>query len=94
MAYYVYMMSNTHRTTLYTGATADIAGRVEQHRAGVKPSFTEHYQLYDLVYVEVHEELEAARDREYRVKRWSRARKNRLVETINPDWRDLSGDWI
>ena len=94
MAYYVYMMSNKHRTTLYTRVTANLAWRVEQHRAGIKPSFTERYQLFDLVYVEVHDELHAARDREYRVKRWHRVRKNKLVESINPDWRDLSNEWL
>ena len=94
MPYYVYMMSNAHRTSLYTGVTADLGRRVEQHRAAVKPSFTERNQLYDLVYAEMHDELEAARDREYRLKRWARARKNKLVESLNPDWRDLSGEWL
>ena len=94
MPYFVYMMSNKHWTTLYTGSTANLAARVEQHRAGIKPSFTERYQLYDLVYAEVHDELNAAQDREFRVKRWRRARKEKLVESINPDWRDLSDEWL
>ena len=73
MAYCVYILCNKPRGTLYVGSTADLPLRLWQHRSGAKRnSFTARYNLNCLVYVEAHDDMEPARVREYRIKRWRR----------------------
>jgi putative endonuclease len=45
-----------------------------------------------LVYFELHATMEAAIVREKQMKEWQRAWKIRLIESVNPDWRDLSDE--
>ncbi len=78
---------------LYIGVTSNLEGRVRQHRERSTPGFTRDYVVVQLVYFE---ELEDARDaigREKQLKGWVRRKKIALIESINPDWRDLSLDW-
>ncbi len=63
---------------------------IEAHRSGAVEGFTKEYGLHTLVYVETHEEMYEAIQREKRLKKWNRAWKIRLIEEMNPEWKDLS----
>jgi putative endonuclease len=88
----VYILARASHSTLYTGVTSDLPGRVWQHRQGLVRGFTQQYGIKRLVWFERHEAMEAAILREKRIKRWSRARKYDLIHEINPTWRDLAED--
>ena len=90
MEYYVYMMSNTHRNVLYTGITNDLVRRVYEHRNHLdKGSYTDRYNAERLVYYESTPDVRAAIEREKQIKGWNRKRKDKLVESKNPNWDDL-----
>jgi putative endonuclease len=88
--YYVYILSNRHRTVLYVGMTNDLRRRLREHRKGEPGSFTSRYNVTDLVYVERHDTPTAAIEREKQLKAWRREKKEALVETQNPNWEPLS----
>lgn len=90
--YYVYIMTNATRT-LYTGVTNNIYRRVSEHKQAKVPGFTAKYHIKRLVYVEVTDNVESALVREKQIKGWKRDRKVKLIESVNPDWKDLSMDW-
>ena len=89
---FVYIMTNHLRTTVYIGVTNDLARRVWQHQHGELEGFTKDYRLTLLVYYEVCPEPRAAIAREKQLKGWRRIRKDALINTMNPEWRDLSGE--
>lgn len=91
--YYVYIMTNSHNTVLYTGVTSNLIRRVEQHRSGMGSIFTSKYRIWKLVYYEVTEDIRSAIFREKQIKAGSRARKIALINQLNPEWRDLSSDF-
>ena len=83
-------MTNLHNTTLYTGVTSDLYGRVLEHKEKKYPkSFTARYNIHKLVYFQHFESIEEAIDREKQVKAASRKYKEGLINSINPDWKDL-----
>ncbi|NOX81861.1 MAG: GIY-YIG nuclease family protein [Alphaproteobacteria bacterium] len=86
---YVYMMSNKKDGPLYTGVTSDLEGHIYEHKTGIGSKFCKRYGLMRLVYCEDHERIEDAIDREKQIKKWRRAWKVNLIETMNPDWDDL-----
>ena len=86
---YVYIMTNRHRTTLYTGITSDLIKRVHQHKMGDADGFTKFYQVHTLVYYEHYTDITIAIQREKRLKRWHRQWKIDLIESNNPEWEDL-----
>ncbi len=86
---WVYIMTNKPSGTLYVGVTADLAHRVWEHREGMADSFTKRYGLKRLVYVECHEDIRAAIQREKNMKHWPRTWKVRLLLVANPNWADL-----
>jgi putative endonuclease len=88
---WVYIMTNRPNGTLYVGVTNDIARRAFEHRTGTG-GFTHRYRLHRLVYVERHEEIVPAIQREKNIKEWPRAWKIRLIRGLNPNWRDLYDD--
>ncbi len=90
--YYVYIMSNWSRT-LYIGVTSDLMGRVYQHKMKMVPGFTAKYNVTDLVYFETTGEVMSAITREKQLKGWLRKKKVDLIESVNPEWRDLSLEW-
>lgn len=90
--YFVYILTNVPRGTLYTGVTNDLVRRTHQHRSGSTQSFTRRYGLKMLVYYERHDTPGAAIQREKNIKHWSRAWKLKLVESQNPQWRDFFKD--
>ena len=94
MQYYVYILSNATKTVIYTGVTNDLVRRVWQHREHIDPdSFTARFDVNRLVFYEVYEDVQAAIAREKQIKSWNRKRKNKLIENMNPQWRDLSEEW-
>lgn len=86
------MVSNRRRNVLHTASTGDLPLRVCGHKAGARPGFATRYNLTDLVYYERCPDADAAAAREKQIRGWTRAKKNALVATMNPDWRDLSAE--
>ena len=90
MQYYVYILSNAHKNVIYIGVTNDLARRVYEHKNHLdKGSFSARYNVENLVYFEVTANIEAAIEREKQIKSWNRKRKNKLIESLNPNWIDL-----
>jgi putative endonuclease len=85
----VYIMANRYRGTLYVGVTSALWSRVCDHKNGSTPGFTTQYGVKTLVWYEHRQTMEAAIRREKQVKEWQRAWKLRLIEAMNPEWRDL-----
>lgn len=86
----VYIMTNRHHTTLYTGVTSNLPVRIWEHRHKVYPnSFTAHYNLEKLVYYESFTSIEEAIEREKQIKGYVRKKKDSLINAMNPEWRDL-----
>jgi putative endonuclease len=88
-SYWVYILASKIGGTLYIGVTNDLVRRVYQHREGAAESFTKKYHVHRLVYFEQHSDIEAAIQREKRLKKWNRTWKIRLIEENNPNWSDL-----
>ena len=86
---YVYIMASAPNGILYVGVTSDLVRRVYQHRNGLIAGFTKRYSVKRLVYVEYHENIQTAIQREHNIKHWSRKWKVRLILADNPDWNDL-----
>ncbi len=90
MEYYVYILSNNLNTVLYVGVTGNLVRRVAEHRNHLDPNaFTAKYDVHKLVYYESTSDVKAALEREKQIKGWNRKRKNKLVESKNPTWKDL-----
>ena len=91
--YYIYILASRSRT-LYTGVTNRLLERVKQHREGSYPGFTSRYRIHRLVYFETYRDIKSAIAREKQINDLSRAKKVTLVETRNPTWEDLAGEWF
>ena len=90
MQYYVYILTNAHKTVLYTGVTNDLIRRVYEHKHHLdKGSFTSQYNVENLIYYESTSDAIAAIEREKQIKSWNRKRKIKLIEHRNPNWDDL-----
>ena len=86
---WTYIMTNRPRGVLYIGVTANLSGRVWQHRNGEGSAFCKRYRLTRLVYAEQHDSIEDAIAREKAMKAWKRAWKIDLIEQSNPQWLGL-----
>ena len=86
-------MTNKSRT-LYTGVTNNLMRRVYEHKNKLIPGFTSKYNIKIPVYYETTPSVHAALEREKEIKRWLRAKKITLIESINPQWKDLSKEWF
>ena len=73
--------------------TNSIYNRHDQHLDSDDSSFVGRYRAFRLVYVEVFRDVRNAIDREKEIKGWTRARKEALIRSVNPQWRDLSVDF-
>ena len=88
--YYVYILASATNYTLYIGVTGDLIRRVYQHKNNLDPtSFTAQYKVHKLVYFEQTIDVRAALEREKQLKGWRRSKKNALIESMNPQWKDL-----
>ena len=90
--YFVYVLTNKPRGTLYVGVTNNLIRRIYEHREGAAPGFTKRYGLKQLVHFERYDAPALAIQREKNIKHWSRIWKLQLVESSNPKWRDLYSD--
>ncbi|MHB1001425.1 MAG: GIY-YIG nuclease family protein [Armatimonadota bacterium] len=86
--YYVYIMASDTRV-LYTGVTNDLVRRTYEHKNKIVKGFTANYNVSNLVYYEATFDINAAIAREKEIKGWRRSKKITLIESQNPDWRDL-----
>lgn len=86
----VYILTNKNKTTLYVGVTADLFGRIQEHKCGLnKNSFSYKYNLHYLIYYEFFSRIEEAIAREKEIKKWRREKKENLINSMNPQWNDL-----
>jgi putative endonuclease len=84
-------MTNRSKT-LYTGITNNLQRRVYEHKQKLSPAFTSKYNINQLVFYEITSDINVALSREKQIKGWLRSKKIALIESMNPEWRDLSGD--
>jgi putative endonuclease len=89
MPYYVYILASQRNGTLYIGVTNDLVRRTWEHREDLVQGFTAKYAVHLLAWYETHESIEAAITREKQLKKWNRDWKLRLIEEMNPTWKDL-----
>ena len=91
--YYVYILSNPYRT-LYIGVTNNLKRRIYEHKHKIVEGFTQKYDMTRLVYFEQTTDIRSAIHREKQLKGWLRAKKITLIESVNPNWQDLSESWF
>lgn len=89
---YVYVLASKKHGTLYVGVTSNLLRRIWEHKSDLIEGFTKKYQLHCLVYYEVFTKISDAILREKQVKNWNRSWKIRLIESKNPEWKDLYDD--
>ena len=78
---------------LYTGITSNLERRIFEHKNHLIDGYTKKYNIGKLVYYDVTNDVNEAILREKQIKGWLRQKKIALIESVNPDWNDLSGDW-
>ncbi len=89
----IYILTNKNKTTLYIGVTSNLVARIWEHKNhAFKGSFSDRYNLTYLIYFENYGTIEEAILREKEIKKWRREKKERLIATINPKWKDLWED--
>ncbi len=88
--YYVYILTNQNNHVMYIGVTNNLRRRVYEHKMGLYEGFTKKYRVHKLVYFECCHDVKAAIQREKQLKGWSREKKNSLVMSQNPEWKDLA----
>ncbi len=91
--YHVYIMAN-RTSTIYVGVTGDLERRVFEDKKGLLQGFTKRYQIDLLVYFEEFQYIEEAINREKQIKAWRREKKKRSNRRPQPEWLDLSRDWV
>ena len=91
--YYIYMMTNKTHRSLYTGVTNNLERRVFEHKQMTADGYTKKYRCTKLVYFEHGSDINGAITREKQIKGWLRTKKDDLIATINPEWKDLSSSW-
>ncbi len=87
--YYVYIMTNKKNNVLYTGVTNNLAKRVYEHKEKLVSGFTTKYNINKLVYYEMLDDIYNAIKREKQIKGGSRQKKIELINSLNPQWKDL-----
>ncbi len=86
---YIYIITNTANTTLYTGVTSNLIKRIYEHKNKIIEGFSSKYNLTKLVYYEVFDNIEYAIEREKQIKNYKRYKKINLINETNPEWIDL-----
>lgn len=87
---FIYILTNKYNTVLYTGVTSNLLERINQHRTNkYSLSFSAKYNLYKVVYFEAFQDIGEAIGREKQIKAGSRAKKEALIKSINPNCKDL-----
>ena len=89
MEYYVYILTNESKTTIYVGVTNDLERRVYEHKNKLIKGFTSKYKVDKLIYYEQTTDIYAAISREKQIKSWNRERKEKLINNKNPEWKEI-----
>ncbi len=87
--YYVYILAKARNSIFYVGIASDLIRRIWERKNELADGFTKKYGIKTLVYYERHSDVEEAIRREKLMKRWKREYKMNVIETMNPDWKDL-----
>ena len=87
--FFVYILTSYNGNAMYIGVTNDLIRRINEHKSGMIEGFTKQYSVHKLVYYEQFEDVRAALEREKQLKKWSRAKKNWLVVSANPEWKEI-----
>ena len=87
--YYVYILTNTHHTVLYTGVTNDLERRCFEHKQKKIKGFTQRYNVDKLIYFEQFDFIDLAIAREKQIKGYSRMKKLALIDQFNKEWKEL-----
>ena len=87
--YYVYILTSNNGRAMYIGFSNNLERRIQEHKSGLIEGFTKKYNVHRLVYYEYFEDASAAIAREKELKGWKRERKNALVESVNPEWKEI-----
>lgn len=90
--YYVYILASASGT-LYIGVTNNLERRISEHKLGLFEGFSKKYGCKKLVYYENYSDIHQAIAREKILKGWLRKKKEDLIKTVNPKWKDLSEEW-
>ncbi len=88
--YYIYILTNFTNRVLYTGITNDLSRRTYEHKLDVNDGFSRKYKTHKLVYFEEYSHPQEAIFREKQIKGFLRVKKIKLINSINPEWKDLS----
>ena len=88
--FYVYILTTYNNKVMYIGVTNSLERRMFEHSRGMLEGFTKKYRVHKLVYFEYFDDIRHAIAREKQLKGWTRAKKNALVETKNPEWREIN----
>ncbi len=78
---------------LYIGVTGDLTRRIFEHKQGIVEGFSKKYNCHSLVYYEKYSDIGQAIIREKQLKSWRREKKENLIKTLNPEWKDLTEEW-
>lgn len=92
--YYVYIIANWNNKVIYTGVTNNLERRIFEHKNKQIEGFTKKYNINKLVYYEITEDIYSAISREKQLKGWKRQKKDEVIGSMNPEWNDLSLEWI
>ena len=92
-SYWVYIMTNKARTVFYIDVTNNLARRWWEHSNGLIEGFSKTYNCHDLIYYEEYDQINLAIAREKQLKSITRAKKEALINLINPDWKDYPTQW-
>jgi len=87
--YYIYIISNWNHKVIYVGVTNNLERRLYEHKNKLVDGFSKKYNLSKLVYFESTTDIASAIKREKEIKKWRREKKDKLIESINPNWQDL-----
>ena len=87
--FYVYILTNWNNKVIYVGMTNNLQRRIYEHKNKLVNGFTKKYNVAKLVYFEETNDVKSAIAREKEIKKWRRAKKNQLVESLNPDWKEI-----
>src|SRR5258708_11097009 len=87
--YYVYILTKSRNSVFYVGVTNNLIRRIDEHRMGLASGFTKKYHIKRLVYYEYFTNINEAISREKVIKKWKRQYKINIIESINPEWKDL-----
>ncbi|MDF2676352.1 MAG: Excinuclease subunit domain protein [Bacillota bacterium] len=89
----MYILTNWNNKVLYTGITNNLERRLYEHKNKLVEGFTSKYNVNRLVYFDYTSDVNSAITREKEIKGWTRQKKNQLIESVNPEWKDISNEF-